>query len=144
MLYAAQCQPLSKGAKTMISRLMVVAVETGAITIVAACAEGVLMMPRVHSNYYQTITFIIGPLFPNVCPANLNARAQTRRLGEDAQFSIAHAGEGNSRSSRANTTLRFATDATRSGVSDVEMETSPASIFHTTSFAYDSLISQPK
>ncbi|KAF8889389.1 hypothetical protein BD779DRAFT_342588 [Infundibulicybe gibba] len=66
MLYAlrkAQHQSLSKGAKTIISRLMVIAFETGAITVVAASIEIVLMLPRgVNSNYYQTITFIIGPL----------------------------------------------------------------------------------
>ncbi|KAF8875760.1 hypothetical protein BD779DRAFT_1678077 [Infundibulicybe gibba] len=113
MLYAlrmAQHQSLSKSARTIISRLMVNAIETGAVTVVVAGA-GIVLFPL--SGYFETIMFILGPLFPNVCLANLNARTQTRRLGDDPQFSTAiHTGERDQGSGRANTTLRFARRST--------------------------------
>ncbi|KAF8876957.1 hypothetical protein BD779DRAFT_127680 [Infundibulicybe gibba] len=62
MLYAlrmAQRQSLSKGTRTIISRLMVNAVETGAVTVVVAGAGLVLMF---FSDYFLVITFIHGPL----------------------------------------------------------------------------------
>ncbi|KAF8876954.1 hypothetical protein BD779DRAFT_127537 [Infundibulicybe gibba] len=115
MLYAlrmARRQSLSKGTRTIISRLMVNAIETGAVTVVVAGA-GLMLMLVFSSNYFQTITLILGPLFSNVCLANLNARAQTRRLGDDPQFSTAiHIGEHDQGSGRANTTLRFARQST--------------------------------
>ncbi|KAF8875753.1 hypothetical protein BD779DRAFT_1678073 [Infundibulicybe gibba] len=119
MLYAlrmAQRQSLSEGTRTIISRLMVNAVETGAVTVVVAGAGLILTctLPVSYSRYYsQIVTFILGPLFSNVCLANLNARAQTRRLGNDPQFSTAiHMGERDPGSGRTNTTLRFARQST--------------------------------
>ncbi|KAF8876963.1 hypothetical protein BD779DRAFT_1804153 [Infundibulicybe gibba] len=113
MLYAlrmAQRQSLSKGTRTIILRLMVNAIETGAVTVIVAGAGLVLCL---FSNYFQVITFILGPLFPNVCLANLNSCTQTRRLGDDPQFStVIQTGERNPGSGHANTTLRFARQST--------------------------------
>ncbi|KAF8869785.1 hypothetical protein BD779DRAFT_643332 [Infundibulicybe gibba] len=108
MIYAlrmAQRQSLSKGARAIISRLMMNAIRTGAITAVVAGVGLVLLLLSV--DYSQTIALVLGPLFPNVCLANLNSRARIRRLGDDPQFSTVHAGERNPGSGRA-TTLRFA------------------------------------
>ncbi|KAF8877882.1 hypothetical protein BD779DRAFT_1556064 [Infundibulicybe gibba] len=113
MLYTlrvAQRQSLSKGAKTIISRLMVNTVQTGAITAVATGAG--LAFKLFSPNNFQIITFILGPLFTNVCLANLNARARVRRLGNDPQFSIVRASERDPDLGRANTTLRFARQST--------------------------------
>ncbi|KAF8877874.1 hypothetical protein BD779DRAFT_1556038 [Infundibulicybe gibba] len=121
MLYTlrvAQRQSLSKGAKTIISRLMVNTVQTGAITAVATGAG--LAFKLFSPNNFQIITFILGHLVPiltfyrftNVCLANLNARARVRRLGNDPQFSTVRASERDPGLGRANTTLRFARQST--------------------------------
>ncbi|KAF8889403.1 hypothetical protein BD779DRAFT_342973 [Infundibulicybe gibba] len=122
MLYTlqkAQSQSLSKGARAIIYQLMVNTVDTGVITTLVVGAEMVLWLIHaggIRLDYYETIIFILGPLYPNVCLANLNARARTRKLGDNVQFSTARMGAPNS--GRANTTLRFmvpSTNVTRSG-----------------------------
>ncbi|KAF8867946.1 hypothetical protein BD779DRAFT_1603377 [Infundibulicybe gibba] len=128
-LYKARHQSVFKGARTIISRLMVNAVETGAITVVTAAAELALIL-TIGSNwgYYLTVPFVLGPLFLNVCLANLNARTRTRRLGDHAQFSTSHNRDtagGSPGSGGPSTTLRFAiesTNATRSGTNLGETE----------------------
>ncbi|KAF8880669.1 hypothetical protein BD779DRAFT_1073374 [Infundibulicybe gibba] len=119
ILRKAKRQSLSRGTETMISRLMVNTVQTGAVTAVAAgigLGLGLTLDPI--ANYYATIMFILPQLFSNVCLANLNMRAQTRRLGGDVQFlSTAHSGVG-----RENSTLRFAVQATSLARSQVDPE----------------------
>ncbi|KAF8885012.1 hypothetical protein BD779DRAFT_1534969 [Infundibulicybe gibba] len=58
-LYKAQRKSRSPGAKTIISRLMMNTVETGAITAVALGADIILLF---LSDYCRTITFILGQL----------------------------------------------------------------------------------
>ncbi|KAF8889398.1 hypothetical protein BD779DRAFT_1709962 [Infundibulicybe gibba] len=118
-LHKARRQSLSKGAKTIISRLMVNAIETGAITVIVVGTEIILLLvPLIPTTGDLTIFTYYQTMYPNVCLANLNARARTRRLGNDAQFSTARAGEDSPGLGRANTTLHFAmqsTNVTRSG-----------------------------
>ncbi|KAF8880662.1 hypothetical protein BD779DRAFT_1473775 [Infundibulicybe gibba] len=97
-LHKAQRQSLSKGAETILSRLMVNTIETGAVTVVAA-GIGLGLFASGAGG------------FANVCLANLNVRTWTRRLGDNTQFrSATRAGEDGS--GRANTTLRFAMRST--------------------------------
>ncbi|KAF8871490.1 hypothetical protein BD779DRAFT_1680369 [Infundibulicybe gibba] len=93
ILHKVKRQSLFRGTETIISRLMVNAVQTGAITTIAASIGFALMFTEEFSN---------------VCLVNLNMRAQTRRLGGDVQFlSTAH-----SDVRRGNSTLRFTVQAT--------------------------------
>ncbi|KAF8884991.1 hypothetical protein BD779DRAFT_1471812 [Infundibulicybe gibba] len=144
MLYTlrmAQRRSLSKGAKIIISRLMVNAVETGAVTAIVVGVGLALSFLSDQPTSEITVNQNFGGLilmpyrFPNVCLANLNARARIRRLGNDPQFSTVHAGERDPESGRVNTTLRFARRSTilaRGGTTEsrvhVDMGVGPAHI----------------
>ncbi|THV04739.1 hypothetical protein K435DRAFT_790744 [Dendrothele bispora CBS 962.96] len=86
VLKRAQAQAVSKRTETLVTRLLMNAVNTGAVTAVAAFVELILFVVYKDNNFHQAPAFLLGKLYTNVLLANLNSRAQNKDLGMDTQI----------------------------------------------------------
>ncbi|KAF8874412.1 hypothetical protein BD779DRAFT_1566644 [Infundibulicybe gibba] len=122
MLYIlgkARAQSFSKRTETMVSKLMANTIQTGAVTAIAAGVELILFLVYKNNNYHEAPAFLLGKLYSNVLLANLNARVQNKRLGDDVQFmSTAHSSEN----ARSETAVRITKLSQRKTVSDDDVE----------------------
>jgi len=63
-----------KSTETMIDRLLVTTIETGAITFIVACVQLILYLKSPDTFVYLTTTYLLGTLYANVLLATLNGR----------------------------------------------------------------------
>ncbi|KAF5351363.1 hypothetical protein D9758_007982 [Tetrapyrgos nigripes] len=87
ILSRARRKSFSKRTESILSRLVVNAIHTGTVTAVAAGVDLALFVRYDDNNYHQAPAFLLGKLYSNVLLANLNARAQHKRLGMPGQYS---------------------------------------------------------
>ncbi|KAK7462792.1 hypothetical protein VKT23_007374 [Stygiomarasmius scandens] len=86
VLKRAQSQTVTKRTETLVTRLLLNAVNTGAVTAVAAFIDLILFVVYKDNNFHQVPAFLLGKLYTNVLLANLNARSQNKDLGMDTQI----------------------------------------------------------
>ncbi|PFH47408.1 hypothetical protein AMATHDRAFT_6754 [Amanita thiersii Skay4041] len=81
-----QARKMSKPLKQtedLVTKLIILTVETGAITAAMACIELVLFLVNTNNYTYFAPAVIFGKVYSNVLLANLNGRARMRTLGVD-------------------------------------------------------------
>ncbi|THV04740.1 hypothetical protein K435DRAFT_850589 [Dendrothele bispora CBS 962.96] len=93
VLRKAQQRAFSLRSETILTRLLMNAVNTGAVTAVGAGIELIMFLVFTNNNYHQAPAFVLGKLYSNVLLANLNARAQNKNLGMDANLNSTGAGQ---------------------------------------------------
>ncbi|KAF5368898.1 hypothetical protein D9758_002938 [Tetrapyrgos nigripes] len=86
VLKRAQAKAVTKRSETLITRLLVNAVNTGAVTAIAAFIDLILFVVYKDNNYHQAPAFLLGKLYSNVLLANLNARVQNKDLEMETQI----------------------------------------------------------
>ncbi|KAK7437379.1 hypothetical protein VKT23_018624 [Stygiomarasmius scandens] len=121
LLKRAQTRSFSKRTDSVLSRLVVNAIHTGAVTAIAAGIDLALFVRFENNNFHQAPAFLLGKLYSNVLVANLNARAQHKQMGMAGQYSDSSR-PTHQEGSYSLSQFR-ATDATRMRHHDMDLET---------------------
>ncbi|KAK7462791.1 hypothetical protein VKT23_007373 [Stygiomarasmius scandens] len=120
VLRKAQARAFSLRSETILTRLLMNAVNTGAVTAIGAGVELIMFLVFTTNNYHQAPAFVLGKLYSNVLLANLNARAQNKNLGMDTHLNSTAAGQSSVSStaiklSRMGATVGFPSSRSRQG-----------------------------
>ncbi|THU87165.1 hypothetical protein K435DRAFT_804535 [Dendrothele bispora CBS 962.96] len=87
LLMCAKTKSFSKTTEGMLSKLVINAIHTGAVTAIVAAINLALFVSSDTNGYYEAPAFMLGKLYSNVLLANLNARAQHKQMGLGGEYS---------------------------------------------------------
>ncbi|KAF7362650.1 hypothetical protein MVEN_00614100 [Mycena venus] len=83
ILWRAKCRSGLESTETILNRLIINTVETGAITATLALIELALFKTMPETYYHITIEYILGRMYSNVLLATLNGRHRSRNASEN-------------------------------------------------------------
>jgi len=116
LLWSAKSKSGFRSTETLLNRLIINTVETGAITATLALVELILFKKFSATYYHITVEYILGRMYSNVLLATLNGRHRSRNASERE---INHFGTIGSGATSTGTELRaYVPGSSRGGLSD--------------------------